>query len=142
MLDCQATATGFVAVGSDSRDVERGGDAVVWTSPDGLAWTAVPDPDDTLGGANAQTGTALVELPGGTVLVTIDDARVDAGDIGLVRLGPDGTLRRADAGEVELRGRGRQSAADVAVVGSTVVIVGTDIGGAGVWEAALDAMSS
>ncbi|MGH9117229.1 MAG: hypothetical protein ACRD0A_04940 [Acidimicrobiales bacterium] len=140
MSSCLVTAGGFVAVGHDGGDIERSDDAVVWTSPDGLTWRRVPDPDEVLGGENDQRATALVELPDGAVLVTIDDTRVDAGDVGLVRLGTDGALRRVDAGEVELRGRGQQSASGLTVVGSTVVIVGTDIGGSGVWEAALDSV--
>jgi hypothetical protein len=142
MRDCRATANGYVAVGFDGRDVAVGNNAAIWSSPDGLAWTQMADPDDSLGGENDQFATALVELPTGSVLVTIEDATIDDADIRLVQLDPDGTLRRIDAGEVELRGAGRQSASGIAVVGSTVVIVGDNLGGAGVWEAPLESLST
>jgi hypothetical protein len=69
--EVETVEPGLVAVGFDSSGVDP--DAAVWTSPDGVTWTKVPDNGKVLGGEGAQTlfsvfagGPGLVlSLPGG-----------------------------------------------------------------------------
>jgi hypothetical protein len=46
MLSVTAGGPGLVAVGFDSVDGDCGWDSAVWTSPDGLNWSRVPDERD------------------------------------------------------------------------------------------------
>jgi hypothetical protein len=62
---------GLVAVGSDGDFYEPWGNAVVWTSPDGVTWSRVPHDDAIFGGDWAAMHSVTVGGPG-LVAVGID----------------------------------------------------------------------
>jgi len=101
---------GLVAVGYDEGGGgwEDGGgrakDAAVWTSPDGLTWTRVPDDEAVFGGPNSQRMNGIAAGGPGLVAVGYDNSAAGwAGENGnaAVWTSPDGlTWTRAPEGEV------------------------------------------
>ena len=67
MIGIIAGGPGLVAVGLEFKDDDL--DAAVWTSPDGIAWSRVPDDDTALGGAGGQS--MLSVTVGGPGLVAV-----------------------------------------------------------------------
>jgi hypothetical protein len=65
---------GLVAVGSDGYFYEPLGNAVVWTSPDGVTWSRVPHDDAIFGGGWAAMHSVTVGGPG---LVAVGTYSVD-----------------------------------------------------------------
>jgi serine/threonine protein kinase len=77
----------YIAVGTSTRNGDS--DAAVWTSPDGTAWTRVPDPNHVLGGAGNQGMTDVQTL--GDELVAAGFASSGDGLDGAVWTSPNGT---------------------------------------------------
>ncbi len=77
----------YVAAGTSTLNGDS--DAVVWTSPDGTAWTRVPDPDHVLGGPGNQGMTDVQKS--GDELVAAGFASSGDGLDGAVWTSPDGT---------------------------------------------------
>ena len=70
---------GLVAVGGDSS---RGQDAAVWTSPDGITWSRIPDDEMVFGGTGAYHMHDVIAA--GSGLVAVGDGGDDApGESGL-----------------------------------------------------------
>ena len=110
--DVVAGGPGFVAVG------DVGGDAAVWTSPDGATWTRVTDmPDTVLGGEGTAHELGMVAT-GGPGLVAVTEAR----------LGMGGTGPREIAGLVSTDGL---SWTDVAEVSRDAIVTDVAAGGPG-----------
>ena len=66
---------GLVAVGWDGLGGDF--DAAVWTSPDGVAWTRVPDDETVFGGAGNQMALGVIVRGPGLVVVGRDDLAGD-----------------------------------------------------------------
>ena len=66
---------GLVAVGTQYQGEDY--DAVVFTSPDGLAWSRVPDPEGVFGGPGWQGMHAVTAGGPGWVAVGYDDSGED-----------------------------------------------------------------
>jgi hypothetical protein len=71
MLSVTASAQGYVAAGSID-DYSESTDAAVWTSPDGVTWTRVPDDGSVFGGPQKQEIFSVRRVPGGFVAVGAD----------------------------------------------------------------------
>jgi hypothetical protein len=63
---------GLVAVGGAGHEWDEGGDAVVWTSVDGIIWSRVPHDESVLGGARVQTMSSVTVGGPGLVAVGSD----------------------------------------------------------------------
>lgn len=116
-----AGGPGVVAVGFEGYEGEI--DGAVWTSPDGINWTRVPDGLGVFGGPGDQRIYAVTS--GGPGLVAVgEDFQGDAPDIA-VWVSPDGFAwtRVVDDGGV-LGGPGEQSAFSVVAGGPGLVMVG------------------
>ncbi len=74
MLSVTAGGPGLVAVGWDESSGDE--DAAVWTSPDGIIWTRVPDSDD-LGGEGGQRMLNVTAGGPGLVAVGWDESSGD-----------------------------------------------------------------
>jgi len=108
---------GFVAVGTQSAedpfDANDGGNAVAWTSPDGLAWTRIAGAREVFGGSGVQSLRDVA--PGGPGLVAVGSDGFDAA----IWVSEDGTTwRRIDGPDF-----GRDLAA-VTTLGDDIVVVG------------------
>ncbi|HAX81064.1 MAG TPA: hypothetical protein DCY40_00655 [Actinobacteria bacterium] len=114
---------GLVAVGEEFRDDALG--IAVWVSPDGFAWTRVPDDAGVLSGLGEYSAFSVVAGGPGLVMV----GRVSAGEIGSdgaawwstdgstwVRGDPDGALT----------GPGNQTLVSVVAAGNGLVAAGRD----------------
>ena len=122
-------APGLVAAGLDDADGD-GGDAAVWTSPDGAAWTRIPHDEAVFGGEGRQQVFGLT-----------DDGKLavgfDAGDAAVWQ-SPDGlTWNRVSDTTGVLGGAGEQNMNRVVEIDGTFVAVGYDTSGgdgdAAVW---------
>jgi hypothetical protein len=110
---------GVVAIGYDGSENEA--DAAVWTSPDGVTWTRVPD--GALGSPSRQEMLAVVATPDGLVAVGFDDSGGD-GDAA-VWTSPDGsTWARVAHDEAIFGGTGNQGMGGVALTSAGVTAVG------------------
>ena len=107
------------------------GNAVVWTSVDGLTWSRVPHDESVFSGQDFY-GMSSVTLGGpGLVAVGLSD-NSDGGDA-VVWTSVDGlTWSRVPHDEAVFGGAGRQEMWDVTVGGPGLVAVGRD--GLGVWD--------
>ena len=93
MLSVTAGGPGLVAVGSDGYSDETynpdepwnwpfdgpAADAVVWTSPDGFAWSRVPHDEAVFGGAGLQTMMSVTA--GGPGLVAVGTVSADLSEL-------------------------------------------------------------
>ena len=133
MLSVTAGGPGVVAVGWDLSGDPT--DAAVWTSPDGVTWSRVPDAEEVFGGAGDE-GMASVAAGGpGLVAVGWDESGdglvVDAA----VWTSPDGITWSRVPHNAAVFGRGFQVMLEVTVGGPGLVAVGFDVPGAAVWTA-------
>lgn len=120
-LGVAAGGGGLVAVGSD------GDDAAAWWSADGRSWERTGDPT-SLGGPGRQRAAGVAVLAGGFVAVGVDE--VDGATDAAAWASLDGrSWRRLDG----LAADGDQTLESVAVVGESVVAVGSDGDDAAVW---------
>jgi hypothetical protein len=104
------------------------GDAAVWTSPDGLAWSRVPHDEAVFGGAGTQVVYALAPAPAGLVAVGYDSSGGD-GD-GAVWTSSDGLAwSRVPHDEAVFGGADDQEIWDVSIGGPGRVAVGYDASG-------------
>ena len=115
------------------------GDAAVWTSPDGLAWSRVPHDEAVFGGAGTQVVYALAPTPAGLVAVGYDSSGGDGN--GAVWTSPDGLAwSRVPHDEAVFGGADDQEIWDVSIGGPGLVAVGFDASGgdpdAAVWISA------
>jgi hypothetical protein len=128
-----AGGPGFVAVG----EIES--EAVVWTSPDGFAWSRVPHDEAVfglrLGDGNAMTGVTA----GGPGLVAVGSDGLNSDNPtgrarAVVWTSIDGlTWSRLPHDEAVLGGEGDQGMFDVTAGGPGLVAVGENDHGAPVW---------
>ena len=111
---------GLVAVGSDGPTDDS--DAAVWTSPDGVTWSRVPDDEAIFGGA------AMVSVTvGGPGLVAVGSVGRFVDSDAAVWTSADGvTWSRVPHDDVVFGGASEQSMASVTVGGPGLVAVGTD----------------
>jgi hypothetical protein len=142
MSDVVAGGPGFVAVGATNWQ----GDGAVWTSPDGLTWTLLPNNEaPPLGGPGAQSIESITT--GGPGLVAVG-ATLDAPDVGglsaTVWTSEDGInwskipYSEAAFGSIindprPKPGNSRTSMRDVTEGGPGLVAVGEDTHAAAVW---------
>ena len=119
--DVTAGGPGFVAVGiGGSSDL----DAAVWTSPDGLSWTPVPDEDAVFGGEGDQWMFSVTA--GGPGLVAVGAERTTDFD-GAVWTSPDGlSWTRVPHDETVFGGDYGQEIVDETSGGPGLVAVGSD----------------
>ena len=75
MHSVTATGAGVVAVGADGGFYATRGDAVVWTSVDGITWSRVPHDEAVFGGAEMYSVTV-----GGGGLVAVGDESLERGE--------------------------------------------------------------
>ncbi len=123
MVAISGDASGVVAVGLDASGGDQ--DAAVWTSPDGLNWIRVVNPEAVFGGTGNQRMSGLSAGGPGWVAVGSDDS---AGDMdGAVWTSSDGLTwtRVVDADSV-FGGPRDQQLMRVAAGGPGIVAVGTD----------------
>jgi hypothetical protein len=139
-----AGGPGLVAVGSDYEGGSGSdggeisdGDAAVWTSPDGVAWTRVPHDEAVFGGPDYQEMQGVVVLGSNIIAVGVDASGGDAD--AAVWTSSDGVnWNRVVAGESALGGPGGQAMLRVAAGGPGLVAVGfDDATGEFDWDAAV-----
>lgn len=124
-----AGGPGFVAVGTNSSPGPEGdGDAVVWTSTDGVSWSLVPHNESVFGGEGRQWMHSVAQGGPGLVAVGSDD------DTAAVWTSPDGmTWSRVPYDEAAF-GESGSRMMSVTAGGPGLVAVGTDDRrGAAVW---------
>ncbi len=122
MNDVVLGGPGEVAVGSDG--LVGGEDAAVWTSPDRMTWSRVPD-QTVLGGEGAQAMTSVSAGAPGLVAVGYDAVQGD--DDAAVWTSSDGTTwSRVLHDEAIFGGRGDQIMNDVTRAEPGLVAVGSD----------------
>jgi hypothetical protein len=143
MYAVTAGGPGLVAVGSNSLDYYSrdgvadlfgygevpigAGDAVVWTSPDELTWTRVPDDVVTFGGDGGQQMFAVTAWGPGLVAVGRDGPVADGEGHAAVWTSPDGfTWSRVPHDEAIFGGEGEQRMISVTAGGPGLVVVGFD----------------
>jgi len=125
--------TGLVAVGGEWLGDEA--DAVVWTSPDGLAWNRVPHDETVFGGAANQLMTDVVAAGPGLVGVGYDASGGDRD--AAVWTSADGLAwSRVPHDEAVFGGGASQGIEVVLVAGARLVGVGYD-GSGGDFDAAV-----
>ena len=126
-----------VPVWSPSAPTRANGNAAVWTSADGLAWTRVPDDEAVFGGVGDQWMSSVVAGGPGLVAVGVDGT---SGDLdAAVWTSTDGlTWARVPDDEAVFGGVGDQSMSSVVAGGPGLVAVGSDgaNGNAAVWTSA------
>jgi hypothetical protein len=121
-----AGGPGLVAVGDDVSGGD--GDAAVWTSPDGLAWSRVPADGAVFGGVADQSLQAVASGGPGLVAVGFDFAGGDQD--GAVWSSADGLVwSRASVEEAVLGGTNNQFMRRVMAGGPGLVVVGADSSG-------------
>jgi hypothetical protein len=127
MFSVTVGGPGLVAVGFDGTLDNEQGNAAVWTSPDGFAWSRVPHDEAVFGGAGEQRMLSVTGGGPGLVAVGYDwpnDADlVDAA----VWTSPDGfTWSRVPHDEAVFGGASEQKMLSVTVGGPGLVAVGSD----------------
>lgn len=123
MRGLAAGGPGFIATGYDTSGDDW--DAAVWTSPDGLVWTRLPDVDGVFGGPGRQSADSVVAGDDMVVAVGHDVDDVDQ-DVA-VWVSPDGLAWTRVAHDEEVfGGDGNQASEAVASTDSGFVAVGHD----------------
>jgi hypothetical protein len=128
---------GLVAVGSEYNGDDY--DAVVYTSPDGLAWSRVADPEGLFGGPGWQGMHAVTAGGPGWVAVGYDDVGEgsEADWIAAVWTSPDGvTWSRVPHDEALFGGQNDQEMFGVVAAGPGLVAVGVDDEAPAAWVSA------
>ncbi len=126
MLSVTAGGPGLVAVGWDETSGDE--DAAVWTSPDGMTWTRIPN-SDTLGGEDGQV--MLSVTAGGPGLVVVG-FHIPGGDQdAAVWTSVDGITWTRVPHDDALGGDGAQRMLSVTTGGPGLVAVGQDGSGGG-----------
>jgi hypothetical protein len=121
MLSVTGGGPGLVAVGSDGAGGDR--DAAVWTSPDGITWSRVPDDDAVFGGE--RTEVMFDVTAGGPGLVAVGAAATGDESEAAVWTSPDGiTWSRVPDDDAVLTGEGLQGMSGVTPGGPGLVAVG------------------
>ena len=121
-----AGGPGLVAVGDDVSGGD--GDAAVWTSSDGLAWSRVAADAAVFGGAADQSMQAVAVGGAGLVAVGFDFAGGDQD--GAVWTSPDGLVwSRVSVEEAALGGTNNQFLRRVVAGGPGLMVVGADSSG-------------
>ncbi len=116
-----AGGPGLVAVGWDFSGGDR--DAAVWTSPDGISWSRVPDEKAVFGGEGDQEMVSVTVGGPGLVAVGWDGGN----DVAAVWTSPDGiSWSRVPDDETVLGGEGDQWISSVTAGGPGLVAVGLD----------------
>lgn len=124
---------GLVAVGTEYRGDDY--DAVVFTSPDGRAWTRVPDPGGVFGGSGWQAMHAVTAGGPGWAAVGYDDSGEDRN--AAVWTSPDGvTWTRVPHDESLFGGVNDQEIFGVVAAGRGLVAVGNDDEAPAAWVSA------
>jgi hypothetical protein len=124
---------GLVAVGSQGVD---GGDAVVWTSPDGITWSRVPHDEAIFGGSGRQLMSSVTA--GGPGLVAVGEDEGGEGADAAVWTSPDGfTWARVPHDEAVFGGSGELLMSSVTAGGPGLVAVGRDFDGGASADAAV-----
>lgn len=145
MLSVTVGGPGLVAVGFDAPVGGAEGDAAVWTSPDGLTWSRVPDETDSFGGESRQMMLGVTNGPFGLVAVGSDGHSDDASDRRIddsaadaaAWSSPDGIAwSRVPHDETVFGGPGEQQMASVTVGGPGLVAVGRTSGEPRCWPGA------
>ncbi len=130
MESVTAGGPGLVAVGSG--DPHDNGDAVVWTSVDGITWSRVPHDEAVFGGRSDQQMTSVTVGGPGLVAVGWDLAGGDAD--AAVWTSPDGvTWSRVLHDEEVFGGGSHQAMWHVTAGGPGLVAVGEDGSDVAVW---------
>lgn len=80
MSSVTVTPGGFVAAGIDTGRTQS--DAAIWTSPDGLTWSRVPDTEAVLGGAGQQSISIVASSSSGLVALGFDEEYAERGSNG------------------------------------------------------------
>ena len=125
MNSVTAGVFGLIAVGSDESDADK--DAAVWTSPDGITWTRVPQ-EEVLGGPSFQAMSSVTVGGSGLIAVGLDGSGADQD--AAVWTSPDGvTWSRVSIDEAVFGGVGRQAMASVTAGDFGLVAVGSDWSG-------------
>jgi len=111
---------GLVAVGWDFSGGDR--DAAVWTSPDGISWTLIPDDEAVFGGEGDQGMVSVTGGGPGLVAVGWDGGI----DVMAVWTSPDGiSWSRVPDDEAVFGGEGDQGIYSVTAGGPGLVAVGS-----------------
>jgi len=119
-----AGGPGLVAVGSVGPARSGGGDAAVWTSPDGISWSRVPHDEAVFGGGDFQEMVSVTVGGPGLVAVGMGRGFHDAA----VWTSPDGiSWSRVLDKEDIFSGGGEQWMRSVTAGGPGLVAVGVDI---------------
>lgn len=131
MRSVTAGGPGFVAVGSQTRDLDS--DAAVWVSADGLNWERVPHDEAVFGGSRRQAMNAVVAGGPGLVAVGYDEQDAGFDDTGAkateaaVWVSADGlTWERVPYDEATFGGANSQVMNAVVAGGPGLVAVGYD----------------
>jgi hypothetical protein len=126
MVSVTAGGPGLVAVGSERR-FDGQGNAVVWTSVDGLTWSRVPDDEEVFGGPGEQQMVSVTAGGPGLVAVGNDGAAGNDQVNAAVWTSGDGfTWTRIPDDEAVFGGRYRQRMLSVTAGGAGLVAVGSD----------------
>jgi hypothetical protein len=136
MFDVTVGGPGLVAVGRAGPVAEREGNAAVWTSPDGLAWSRVPHDEAIFGGEGEQRMVSVTVGGPGLVAVGFDSPAAMPNDgeppwqvegSAAVWTSPDGlTWTRVPHDEAAFGGESQQMMLSVTTGGPGLVAVGTD----------------
>ena len=134
MIGIIAGGPGLVAVGLEFKDDDL--DAAVWTSPDGIAWSRVPDDDTALGGAGGQSMLSVTVGGPGLVAVGSEASSVNGFSDAAVWTSVDGiTWTRVPDDDAVFGDTGdelsHQWILAVTAGGPGLVAVGTDLAGDG-----------
>jgi hypothetical protein len=126
MFDVTAGGPGLVAVGRDGPAVDGEGNAAVWTSPDGLTWSRVPDDEAVFGGPGEQRMVSVTVGGPGLVAVGFDRPAVDGEQNAAVWISADGlTWIRVPHDEAVFGGDSSQMMLSVTDQGPGLVAVGS-----------------
>jgi hypothetical protein len=122
MTSVTAGGPGLVAVGWDlSGGEDLDFDAVVWTSPDGISWSLVPDEEGVFSGEGDQQMHSVIA--GGPGLVAVGSDRTGNDPEAAVWTSPDGITWSRVPNEW-VRGSGGEEMLSVTVGGPGLVAVG------------------
>jgi len=124
MMSATAGGPGLVAVGLDSSAGDE--NAAIWTSPDGIGWSRVPDVEAVFGGLGNQGMASVTAGDTGVVAVGQDGW---GGDFdAAVWTSPDGiTWARLPNDTAVFGGEGDQVMMSVTVGGPGIVAVGREV---------------
>jgi len=119
---------GLVAVGGPGQNADNGGDAVVWTSVDGITWSRVPHDEAVFGGERVQSMFSVTIGSSGLVAVGSDSRGTIHNDSDAAAwTSVDGmTWSRVAHDEAVFGGSGFQDMASVTIGGPGLVAVGSE----------------